>query len=88
MRSARSLALFGGVLITKTLGISQIIYSASNIKVPDAIVSTLKKKLFYAINKEKKKDKIKRTVLCQDLEKGGLRMTDVDLLKALRRMDP
>ena len=34
---------------------------------------------------EKKKDKIKRTVLCQDLEKGGLRMTDVDLmLKALR----
>ena len=34
---------------------------------------------------EKKKDKIKRTVLCQHLEKGGLCMTDVDLmLKALR----
>ena len=33
----------------------------------------------------KKKNKIKRTVLCQDLEKGGLRMTNVDLmLKALR----
>ena len=34
---------------------------------------------------EKKKGKIKRSVLCQDLEKGGLRMTDVDLiLRALR----
>ena len=33
---------------------------------------------------KKKKDKIKRTVLYQDLEKGGLRMTDIDLMfKAL-----
>ena len=46
MRSARSLTLFGRVLITKTLGISQIIYSAANIEVPDTIVGTLKKKLF------------------------------------------
>ncbi len=35
MYSSRSLTLFGKVLITKTLGISQIIYSASNIEVPD-----------------------------------------------------
>ncbi len=34
---------------------------------------------------EEKKNKIKRTVLHQDLEKGGLRMTDVGLMfKALR----
>ena len=78
MWSARSLTLFGGVLITKILGISQIIYSASNIE------GTLKKKLFNFIWR-KKKDKIKRTVLYQDLEKGGLRMTDVDVMfKALR----
>ena len=84
MWSARSLTLFGRVLITKTLGISQIIYSASNIQVPDSIADTLKKKLFNFIWK-KKKDKIKRTVLYQDLENGGLRMTDVDLMfKALR----
>ena len=76
MWSARSLTLFGRVLITKTLAISQIIYSASNIEVPEEIAGTLKKKLFNFIWK-KKKDK--------DLEKGGLRMTDVDLiLKALR----
>ena len=77
--STGSLTLFGRVLITKTLGISQIIYSASNIEVPDTLTGTLKKKLFNFIWK-KRKDKIKRTVLYQDLEKGGLRMTDVDLV--------
>ena len=83
MWSARSLTLFGRVLITKTLGISQIIYSASSIEVPDTIAATLKKKLFNFIWKNKK-DKIKRTVLYQDLEKGGLRMTDEDIMfKAL-----
>ncbi|KAL9974209.1 hypothetical protein ACROYT_G011222 [Oculina patagonica] len=84
MWSARSLTLIGRVLITKTLCISQIIYSASSIEVPDTVAGTLKKKLFNFIWR-KKKDKIKRTVLYQNLEKGGLRMTDVDLMfKALR----
>ena len=54
MWNARSLALFGRVLITKTLGISQIIYSASNIKVPDTIADTLKKKLFNFIRKKRR----------------------------------
>ena len=67
MWSARSLTLFGRVLITKTSDILQIIYSASNIEVPDTIAGTLKKKLFNFIWR-KKKDKIKRTVLYQDLE--------------------
>jgi len=65
--STRSLTLFGRVLITKTLGISQIIYSASNIQVPDTLTGTLKKKLFNFVWK-KRKDKIKRTVLYQDLD--------------------
>ena len=79
MWSARSFTLFGRVLITKTLGISQIIYSASSIEVPDTIAATLKKKLFNFIWKNKK-DKIKRTVLYQDVDKVGLRMTDVDIM--------
>ena len=54
MWSARSLTLFGRVLITKTLGISKIIYSASNIEVPDAIAGTLKNKLFNFIWKKKR----------------------------------
>ena len=54
MWSARGLTLFGRVLITKTLGISQIIYSAANIEVPDTIVGTLKKKLFNFIWKKRR----------------------------------
>ena len=84
MWNTRHLTLFGRVMIIKTLGLSQIIYSASNFDVPDGTVGTLKKKLFNFIWR-KKKDKIKRTGLYQDLEKGGIGMVDVDLmLKALR----
>ena len=57
--STRSLTLFGRLLITKTLGISQIIYSASNIEVPDTLTGMLKKKLFNFV--WKKKERIKST---------------------------
>ena len=84
MWNTRHLTLFGRVMIIKTLGLSQIIYSASKFDVPDGTVGTFKKKLFNFIWR-KKKDKIKRTGLYQDLEKGGIGMVDVDLmLKALR----
>ena len=56
-----------------------MIYFASNIEVPDTTADTLKKKLFNFLWK-KKKDKIKRTVLYQDLEKGEPRMINVDLM--------
>ena len=37
MWSGRDLTLFGKVMIIKTLGLSQLIYSASNLVVPDGI---------------------------------------------------
>ena len=37
MWKARDLTLFRGVLITKSLGLSQLIYSASNLRVPHEI---------------------------------------------------
>ena len=40
----RDLTLFGRVLIVKSLGISQLIYSASNVDVPNYVISTVKKK--------------------------------------------
>ena len=81
----RDLTLFGRVLIMKSLGISQLIYSISNVEVPDYIVSTLKPKLFGFLWKNKK-DNIKRVGLYQNYERGGLRMTDVDsVIKALRQ---
>ena len=84
MWSARDLTLFGRALIIKSLGLSQVIYSASNIVVPEGIVEDIRKKSFSFLWK-KKKDKIKRTSMYQDFDKGGLRMTDVNLMfKALR----
>ncbi|KAK2570047.1 LINE-1 retrotransposable element ORF2 protein [Acropora cervicornis] len=80
----RDLTLFGRVLIMKSLGISQLVYSISNVEVPGYIASTLKSKLFGFLWKNKK-DKIKRVGLYQNYERGGLRMTDVDsMIKALR----
>ena len=68
----------------KSLGISQLVYSISNVEVPEYIASTLKSKLFGFLWKNKK-DKIKRVGLYQNYERGGLRMTDVDsMIKALR----
>lgn len=79
MWSARDLTLFGKVLITKTLGLSQLIYSASNLSVPAGIEDSVKTKCFKFLWRNKK-DKIKRSGLYQDTDKGGLRMTDMGLM--------
>ena len=74
---ARNLTLFGKVMIIKSLGLSQLVYSASTLNVPEEIKSVLKTKLFsYLWNN--KKDKIKREGLYQDINKGGLHMVDTE----------
>ena len=84
MWRSRDLTLFGKVLITKSLGLSQLIYSASILNVPEDIASTVKTKLFSFLWKNKR-DKIKRTGLYQDLGRGGIRMVDIDIMfKALK----
>ena len=83
-RSLRDLTLFGKVLIIKSLGLSQLIYSASILNVPEEVARTVKTKLFSFLWKNKR-DKIKRTGLYQDLERGGIRMVDIDIMfKALK----
>ena len=68
----------------KSLGISQLVYSISNVEVPDYVSSTVKQKLFSFLWK-KKQDKIKRTGLYQVYGTGGLRMRDFEIMiKALR----
>ena len=61
------------------LGISQLIYSASNLPVPAGIEDSVKTKCFNFLWRNKK-DKIKRSGLYQDTSKGGLRMTDMGLM--------
>ena len=84
---SRDLTLFGKVMIIKALGVSSLIYSASNINVPKDIISNVKGRLFRFIWKNKR-DKIRREELYQDYGKGGLRMTDIEtMIKALRYQD-
>ena len=84
MWRAHDLTLFGRVLIIKSLGLSQLVYSASNLNVPQEITPIIKTKVFNFLWKNKR-DKIKRAGLYQDREKGGIRMTDIEtMVKALR----
>ena len=81
---SRNLTLFGKVLIIKSIGLSQPVYSASNLNVPIDFTNDTQKKLFSFLWK-KKKDKMKRECVYQVNEKGVIRMPNIDLvLKALR----
>jgi len=53
MWRARDLTLFGRVLIIKSLGLPQLIYSVSNLDVPREIIPTIKTKLFNFLWKKK-----------------------------------
>ena len=71
-------------MIIKALGVSSLIYSASNINVPKDIISNVKGRLLRFIWKNKR-DKIRREGLCQDCDKGGLHKTDIEtMIKAPR----
>ena len=75
----RKLSLFGKCLIVKTLGISQIVYSTSMLDISPNDTSRIKKSIFSFIW-NKKPDKIKRNIMCQDYANGGLRAPDPDVL--------
>ena len=78
------MTIFGRAILLKTLGISQLIYSASNLDAPKGIVEIVRTKSLKFLWKNKK-DKIKRSGLYQDLNNGGIRMIDFDImLKALK----
>jgi len=81
---ARHLTLytFGRVLIIKSIGLSQLVYSASTLNVPKEIIPIIKTKLFSFLWNNKKY-KIKREGLYQDIPKGGLRMVDTDIMLRL-----
>ena len=71
-------------MILKSLGLSQLVYSASNLVVPPGTVDLVKTKSFRFLWTNKK-DKIKRSGLYQDPDTGGIRMPDINIMfKALK----
>ena len=81
------MTLFEKILIIKSLGLSQIVYAASNVNVPNEITYTIKNKIFgYLWNNKKDKIMIKRRSIYQDYDKGGIRMTNVDIMIKASRL--
>lgn len=76
--------LIDKTMIIKALGVSSLIYSSSNINVPNDIAGNVKRRLF-CFPWKNKRDKVKSEGLYQDYDNGGLRMTDIETaIKALR----
>ena len=73
------LSLFGKFLIAKTIGISQLVYSASSLDIDPDDVSKIKESIFNFIW-NKKQDKIKRDVLRNDYADRRLRAPDPNIL--------
>ena len=55
----------------KALGISQLVYVASMLTVPESVIKTVQENLFAFLWKNRK-DKIKRMVMYQPVAKGGI----------------
>ena len=80
----RDLTLYLKSVLAKTLGASQLIYTASMISVSDKAINTVQSHLFSFLWKNKK-DKIKRNVVFQPLSEGGLNFINFRaMVKSLR----
>ena len=76
MWKSRNLTLYGKIVVIKSLLISQIVYPASVIHVPESLVRKLEK-MIYTFLWGSKREKIKRTVCINSPEEGGLGMIDL-----------
>ena len=73
---ARKLTYYGRISIIKTIGISQILYNASCINVPDYVIKEVNRTL-YKFLWGSSKEKVKRRTTTQYMGNGGLQMTDI-----------
>ena len=72
----RKLTLLGKILIIKTLALPKIVYTATMLPVPQFVTKSLNKMLYSFI--WGKRDKIKRLVMINKYENGGLNMIDIE----------
>ena len=72
----RELTVFGKIAIIKQLIVPKVLFSVSNLAIPDGFIQKLNTLLFNYI--WGKRDKVKRNVIINDYEKGGLKMIDIE----------
>ena len=77
--NCRNLTLFGRCIITKSLGISQLVHTISSLDVPREFLGAVNSTIFKFIWKNKK-DKLKRKLMILDYDQGGLRAPSIDVL--------
>ena len=81
---SRDLTLYGNFLLAKALGVSQLIYIASMLSVPETLIKSVQTQLFSFLWNNKK-DKIKRLVMYQPLANGGINFINfATMVKSLR----
>jgi exonuclease III len=74
---ARKLTYFGKITIIKTLGISQILYNANSLHVPNYVIKAINTRIFrylWGSNCEK----VKRETITGYMEYGGLKMPNLE----------
>ena len=81
---SRDLTLYGNFLLAKALGVSQLIYIASMLSVPETLIKSVQTQLFSFLWNNKKY-KIKRLVMYQPLANGGINFINfATMVKSLR----
>jgi hypothetical protein len=73
----RDLSILGHITIFKSLAFSKVIYQCNNLAVSDDFIKELNQIAFDFIW-HKKPDKVNRTTVISDYDKGGLKMLDVE----------
>ena len=80
----RDLSLYGRSMLAKTVGVSQLIYAASMLTVPEPVIHKTQAELF-AFLWRNKKDKIKRQIIYQPVSDGGINFMNFrTMVKSLR----
>ena len=83
--SRRNLTPFGKITVIKTLALSKLTFLFLNLPDPDDDFLGVLQKMLFSFIWNGKPDRIKRTIMYQPYEEGGLRMVNVkDFLSALK----
>ena len=85
MWSSRQLSLLGKVLVTKSQGISNLIYALSNIEVDNRYLEQAQRIITNFVWGSKF-NRIKHSTMIADFESGGIKMPDLKCIKMSLRM--
>ena len=82
----RNLSIYGKIIVTKTFLMSPYIYPMQSIGLPEHVLTELNRLFFGFIWKKKFSnkrafEKVKRKIMTQEFEKGGLKMIDMHTLQ-------